>query len=148
MYKVLRLNSLSTNGYEAKVKRVVEALSLGDFRAAQVSKLRGQEGLYRIALDDKARLIFRLATCRGDACVLLLELLRHHEYEKSRFLRGYGLDEQSFEPLSHEGVAAGSSSAMPLKYLNPKRPVVHYLDRALSFDDEQEQVLGAIHPLW
>jgi hypothetical protein len=61
----------------------------------------------------------------------MLEVVRNHEYGRSRFLRGAELDEAKI-PDADEARAEAS----PVRYLNPERLVVHFLDRPLSFDDD------------
>ena len=44
--------------------------------------------VYRARLNDADRLLFRFARADGQTCLLLLELILHHAYDKSKFLRG------------------------------------------------------------
>lgn len=148
MVSVYKHYSLNSRSLASKIDRVSEALARGDYATAKVSKLRGVSGLYRAALDDKARLIFKFGKYEGQTAILLLELLPNHEYEKSRFLRGYGITDESFEPVqnaSFQETLAGDSET--ITYLNPKNQTFHYLDRILSFDTDQEQVLATPTPL-
>ena len=148
MFSIYRHHSINPKSLASKLHRASEALARGDFAGAKVSKLRNVSGLYRAALDDKARLVFKFGNYDGKLAILLLELLPNHEYEKSRFLRGYGVTDESFESVESSGLpSVVPAESETIKYLNPKSQVFHYLDRVLSFDADQEQVLSTPTPL-
>lgn len=143
--KVLRYNELETTGLATHVDRAEHFLQDGDFRAADVKKLTGTP-FYRAKLTDADRLLFRFGAYGSGKCLLLLEVIRNHEYSRSRFLNGAVVDEKDLEavssadPLSPEQVP-------PLVYVNPKLRHFHLLDRILSFDDAQNEVFGLRPPL-
>ena len=106
-----------------------------DFDSADVKKL-ARDGYYRAKLDDANRLLLRFARHRGERYALLLEVIEHHAYEKSRFLRGAQVDEAKLQPLQAAGAARGDAPALP--YVNPANPRFNLLDKVLSFDEAQE----------
>ncbi len=143
--RVLRHNSLDTSGLDASFARTVEQLEAGNFAAAEVKKLTPGP-YYRARLSAADRLIFRYGDCRGERCLLLLEIVRNHAYASSRFLRGARIDESKLEPLAGpEALCAGD--AVPLTYVNAAVPRFHVLDRILSFDPEQDAALLQRPPL-
>ena len=137
--RILQHEPLDVGNLQAAFHRTVAHLAAGDFRAADVKKL--QPGpFYRAKLSDADRLIFRFGEWRGETCLILLEIVRHHAYAASRFLRGAAVDETRLaaverpEPLQ-------PADRLPLAYLNPARRQIHVLDKILSFDEDQEEAL-------
>ena len=114
-----------------RAERAAQAIERGDFRAAQVQKLTGHDGLYRGELDHADRLIFT-SVRHGDAvCALMLEAVRNHDSGKSRFLHGTSIDEAMTEGA---GPAQARSAALPVRYARGERRIVRFLDKPLSFD--------------
>jgi len=93
--RVLRHNSLDYTGLESAFTRTVTQLEAGNFAAAEVKKLTPGP-YYRARLSASDRLIFRFGACRGERCLLLLEVVRNHAYEASRFLRARASTRRSF----------------------------------------------------
>lgn len=121
-----------------KLERFLEA---GDFRSAEVKKVG--ENLFRARLDRSDRLLFSLYRHAGETYVLVLEHIPRHAYEKSRFLRrGVEIDESKLPEVSPPEPA----EVEPLVYLNPAVPTFHVLDKVISFDDDQHDVLTAPPP--
>ncbi|HJS92139.1 MAG TPA: UvrD-helicase domain-containing protein [Steroidobacteraceae bacterium] len=142
--RILRYADLDTSGVAPQYARTAEAIARGDFRAAQVKKLAGYDGLYRAKLDHADRLIFTLVRHADQVCALMLEVIRNHEYGKSRFLRGVAIDEAR---IADAEAAQARAAALPVRYLHEERPVVHFLDRPLSFDDAQDAIYRMTPPL-
>ncbi|MFU2488993.1 ankyrin repeat domain-containing protein [Thauera sp. WH-1] len=144
--KVLEYAGLDTARVRAAYTRVCEALGRGDFRAAQVKKLVGASGAayYRARLNDADRLLFTLLRHRDETCVLVLEVIAHHAYDKSRFLRGAQIDEAQ---IADADVDAAVREAQPLRYLHPEHTTIHLLDKPLSFDDAQQAIYRRPPPL-
>ncbi len=137
--RVLEYSDLDTRKVKAPYQKVKAALERGDFRAADVSKLTSARHarLYRARLNLADRLLFTLVRHQDEVCILVLEVILNHAYEKSRFLRGAAIDESqlpAFDP------AEAAREAEPVRYIHPERPEIHLLDKALSFDDAQEAV--------
>lgn len=143
--RLLVYNELEPGRRRAAFERVCEALRHGDFRAAQAKKL-APTPYYRAELSAADRLLFTFGSYDGQACLLLLEIIENHAYDKSRFLRGAAIDESRLEPLDRppEGV---ETPAFAFAQLSPQRSRFHLLDKALSFDDEQDAVVSAPLPM-
>jgi hypothetical protein len=146
MFSVYEYVNLDTRGVEAALARTRAALAAGDFAAAQVRKLAAASRLplYRARLSDADRLLFTLVRCGENAGVLLLEVIRRHAYDKSRFLRGAEIDEAKIVEATAEDARA---VATPLRYLHPQRSVLQLLDKPLSFDDAQQAVFEQPAPM-
>ncbi len=139
--KILTYRGLDTAaipGYE----KLATYLATDDFRSADVKKVG--DNLYRARLDRSNRLLFALYRHQGERCALMLEFIRQHAYEKSRFLaRGVPIDEGRISAVDVEV----ADEAPELPYLNLKLPRFHLLDKVLSFDEDQERVYGQSPPL-
>ena len=141
---ILQFNELDPAPVAAQFERVIERLRAGDFRAADVRKLTPTP-CYRAKLNDADRLLFQMATYQGRKHVLLLEIIRNHAYEKSRFLGGAKVDEGKLVPLP-DPAAVPDTDALPLSYVNLRRREFHVLDKILSFDEAQAEVFGLRPP--
>ncbi len=143
--RVLRYNELDTAGLAERVDRAERFLQGGDFRAADVKKLVGTP-FYRAKLTDADRLLFRFARRGDETYLLLLEVIRNHAYERSRFLNGAAVDERRIEaaPLPKD---LDADRAPTLVYSNPRLRHFHLLDKILSFDDAQNEVFALRPPL-
>ena len=132
------LDSAAIPGYE----KLAAHLAADDFRSADVKKVG--DNLYRAKLDRSNRLLFALYRHKGERCVLALEYVHRHAYEKSQFLaRSVTINEEQIPSVD----AAAADEAPELPYLNPRRPRFHLLDKVLSFDDDQEAVYRQAPPL-
>jgi len=134
--EILRYSDLDVRGLEAQVERATALLRKGDFRAADARKMMGSS-FYRARLNDKDRLLFRFVKHGGNSHLVLLEVIRNHAYEKSRFLNGAAVDEQKLEPLP-DAAQIPPADILPLNFINPKNQRVHILDKILSLDEWQE----------
>lgn len=141
--KLLRYNHLDVSGLKPQFDRTVALLAEGNFHGADVRKL-SSGSFYRAKLSDADRLLFRFASCQGETYLILLEVIRNHAYEASRFLRGAAMDESKLVPLTSPEPAA-TADVLPLNYVNPKVSRVHMLDKIISFDELQEEALH-LHP--
>ncbi len=122
-------------------KKLRAYLEADDFRSAEVKKVG--ENLYRARLDRSNRLLFAMHQYRGERYALILEYIRQHAYEKSRFLsHGATVDEDKIPVLEPAAVQAA-----PLVYVNPENPSFHLLDKVLSFDDAQRNIYAVQPPL-
>lgn len=144
--KILEYIDLDTTRVDASYRKVVDAIARLDFRAAQVKKLGNLSHgkFYRAKLNDADRLVFCLLSHGGEACALMLEVIRNHDYDKSRFLRGVAIDESR---IADADVAQALRDAQPVRYLHPARTAIHLLDKPISFDDTQELVYRQPAPL-
>ena len=142
---VLQYNDLDTSKVRPAFNRIAEFLRAGDFRAADVKKLKGTP-YYRAKLSEADRLLFRFGSYGGNTYLLLLEVIYAHAYEKSRFLGGARVDENKLEPVP-TATAVREQDCVPLPYVNPKEARFHVLDKILSFDALQVEAFGLRTPL-
>jgi hypothetical protein len=140
MFSVLIYNDIKIGKARKQFEKTVEQLSRGDFASAEVKKMTGT-GYYRAKMDYENRLLFKFAKYNDQTCLLILEVIFNHEYDKSRFLRGSEIDESKLVPMGNQPeIPAGDFE--PLTYLNRKGRHIHLLDKVLSFDDSQEEILS------
>lgn len=137
--RFLTYEGLHVGDLSPQLERVRAAFERDDLAAVDLKKLHG--GYYRAKLSDAARLILQFVRWNGARAALALELLPHHEYERSRFLRGARVDEAKID------AAVEPLDERPIKYLHPTRATFALLDKPLSFDDAQDEVLRRRPPL-
>lgn len=144
--ELLRYNELYVSReIRDQFDRVVEQLVRGDFRSAEVKKLKPTT-FYRAKLNESDRLLFKFARHGDTRHLLLLEVIYNHAYDKSRFLKGAAIDENKLEPLT-EAPSPTAHEVEPLAYANPKTRQFCFLDKILSFDDVQNSVLHMRPPV-
>lgn len=134
--EILRYGDLDARGLEKHVERATELLREGNFRGADARKMAGSP-FYRARLNDRDRLLFRFVAHGGKSHLVLLEVIRNHAYEKSRFLGGAAIDDGKLVPVQ-DATQVPPADILPLSYINPKVQRVHVLDKILSLDDCQE----------
>ena len=130
------VNPESIPGY----KKFAQAIATDNFIQADVRKI--DTNLYRARLNIRDRLLFSFYRYRGETVCLVLEYLRNHAYHTSRFIRKQVvIDEERLQPV----LAPDVIEAEPLTYINPSHGRFHWLDKMLSFDDDQQTLYE--HPL-
>ena len=144
--RILTYTGFNPHGVERAYAKVAEALAQGNFRAAQVKKLQHLTygKLYRARLNDADRLLFSLVRHGEETAILMLEVIRQHDYAQSRFLRGADVDPGKIVPADLE---EARKEAQPLRFLPETRTTIHVLDKPLSFDDTQDALYMALPPL-
>lgn len=144
--KILEYIGLNKSRVEIAYRRVVDAIAHHDFAAAQVKKLvnLNHGKFYRAKLNDADRLLFSLVRHGNEICALMLEIIEHHHYDRSRFLRGAVIDESKIPDAE---ITVAMEEAQPMRYLHPERCTVHLLDKPISFDDTQEAIYRQPSPL-
>ncbi len=147
-YTILHHNELDIKSVEKTFGKTIEQLKKGDFKSADVRKM-GNTGFYRARLDIKDRLLFNLVNYQGETHILLLEVIKEHNYAQSRYLRGAQLpDEAQLLPIESIEKATTQQNQTPeLSYLHPKSKSVHLLNKFISFDELQLRVLEIQPPL-
>ena len=140
---ILEYRDLDLSGLRKPYQKVTEALARGDFRAAEVKKL-AEHDYYRAKLDDTNRLLFKIARHQGESYLLILDVIRQHAYDKSRFLRGAKIDEAKLVPLAQP---PAEPELPELAYVNPANRHFHFLDKILSFDPVQQEIYDLRLPL-
>jgi hypothetical protein len=123
-------------------KKMKAYLEADDFRSAEVKKVG--DNLYRARLDRSNRLLFAIHHHQGEAYALVLEYIKQHAYEKSRFLnRGVEVDEAKIPSLE----SLSEIEPEPLIYVNPSSSTFNMLDKVISFDEAQSAVYALQPPL-
>ncbi|MDZ7900134.1 MAG: hypothetical protein U5N85_19190 [Arcicella sp.] len=144
-YSILQYSEFDLATVKKKFGKTLEYLQTGNFKSAEVKKMPNA-GFFRAKLDRENRLLFKFVSYQGQKYLLLLELILNHDYEKSRFLKGAEIDENKLIDLL--GDANLSSEIFePLRYVNPKKASVYFLDKFISFDDAQIDILHLPVPL-
>lgn len=142
--EVLVLRELELGRLTRQYEKILAQLQKGDFRSADVKKLRN-EGIYRAKLDEKNRLLFKLGEYRGRKVLLILEVVFNHDYAKARFLSGGNYTEDDFEPVTSTAQELTPSERLP--YVHPSSTALHFLDKPLSFDEAQTAIFSTPLPL-
>lgn len=144
MFETFIYNDINPGRVRKQFDRTIEQLSRGDFVSADVKKMTGT-GYYRAKLDYENRLLFKFARYNNQTCLLALEVIFNHEYAKSRFLRGSEVNESKLISIkNHQEVPA--DELLPLVYVNSRSRNFHLLDKVLSFDDDQAEILALSLP--
>lgn len=144
MFSILYYNQLDSKNVKKNFDKVLEQLSRGDFKSADVRKMTNT-GYYRARLNIKDRLLFSFASYSEKKYLVLLEVIGNHEYSKSRFLRGALLPEENemFAISSVNDVKA--EDIKQLNYVSESAQSIHILNKFISFDETQQAIFG-LHP--
>ena len=146
MLPILYYEGFDAKGTDKNLKKVLGQLAAGDFKSADVKKMSAA-GYYRAKLDVKDRLLFTFLRHRDQKYILLLEVITHHHYAGSRFLRGAPLPaEEKLQSLSSVNDLK-PDSLKELTYLSGTSDRIHVLNKFVSFDQTQASVLGLQAPL-
>ena len=133
------LNPKSIKGF-SKWRKLIEA---DDFKSADVKKI--DDNLYRARLNRNDRLLFSIYRYQQQAYVLVLEYIKNHNYNDSRFLqRGVSLDTDKTPSLPQ---IPNIEDQPELVYVNPEHGTFNILDKIISFDDSQQDVYTLNPPM-
>ncbi len=122
--------------------KLYQLLQQDDFKSADVKKI--QTNLYRAKLNRSDRILFSIYQHQQRKYLLILEYLKKHDYQGSRFLNGLTAVNASQLPI--EQVEALDPAA-DLVYINPNNPKFVYLNKFISFDDVQQHIYEQALPL-
>lgn len=140
--EILEYSHLDTSSVGAQYQKVIAMLRRDDFVSAEVKKLKPTD-YYRAKLNHSDRLLFKFICHDHKNYLLILEVIRNHAYDKSRFLNGASIDEsQIILPTTID-----QHAIEPIKYINPNNACIHVLDKIISFDDEQNGVYQVKPPM-
>ena len=103
-------------------------------------------GYYRAKLDDTNRLLFKIGEFEGKKYIFILEVILNHDYDKSRFLNGAEIDDSKLVAVKDEE-ALKNEDITAIGFINKKQSSFHILDKILSFDDTQGEILHLPAPL-
>jgi hypothetical protein len=135
---ILLYNELNIAPVKKQFDKVLQSLKKGDFKSADVKKMVGTS-YYRAKLDEKHRLLFQFGRHDGRTYLLILEVILNHDYEKSRFLSGNAVvDETKLLPINSEKEV--KEEPLSMTHVNAQSGRFHILDKILSFDDVQDDV--------
>ncbi len=142
---LLYLNDLNIQSVEKTFSKTIKQLQDGDFKSADVRKMPAI-GFYRARLDIRDRLLFTFANFENQKYLLLLEVIKDHNYSRSRFLRGAIVpDEDNFVRVQSPDEI--SIQENELIFLNPKSRKIHLLNKFISFDHLQDSIYSLFPPL-
>jgi hypothetical protein len=136
---ILYFNEIDTKGVSKQYNKVIKFLQKDDFKSAEVKKIINSD-FFRAKLDYENRLLFKMVSYGGVHYILILEIIFNHEYEKSKFLRGVRVDESRLANII-DLQTIDTSEVIPMSYLNTNKNSVHFLDKVISFDDTQDDIL-------
>ncbi|MEJ7740689.1 MAG: UvrD-helicase domain-containing protein [Chitinophagaceae bacterium] len=145
-YPVLYHNELDIKSVEKTFSKTLHQLQEGDFKSADVRKM-GDTIYYRARLDLRDRLLFSLILFHGEKHLLLLEVIKDHNYARSRFLRGAQIPEDDKLVSVPNPEKELNGHAPELTYLNASNRSVHLLNKFISFDELQQSVFLLHSPL-
>jgi hypothetical protein len=145
MFDILYHSDLNIQSVEKTFSKTLKQLQTGDFKSADVRKMQGT-GYYRARLDIRDRLLFNFVTYDEKKYILLLEVIKEHNYTHSRFLRGATIDESRFIPVESPEKET-ETPAVNLSYLNRNNKVIHTLNKFISFDNFQKDIYALQPPL-
>ena len=146
MLPILFYNQLDSKNVQKSYDKVLQQLSKGDFKSADVCKM-GNTNYYRARLNIKDRLLFTIISYNNKKHLLLLEVIENHDYAKSRFLRGAQIPEESGLKTFSTLVDIDSTTIKELSYINDKGKNIHVLNKFISFDDTQQAIFNLHTPL-
>jgi hypothetical protein len=139
--KVLVYNELNPKTIPGFAK-LQSYLEDDDFKSAEVKKVG--DNLYRARLNQRDRLLFSIYRHQEQNYALLLEFIKNHAYQDSRFLRQVGSIDEDKIPVIHK---PDETSDKALVYLNPGHNSFNLLDKIISFDDRQQSIYDLQPPL-
>jgi hypothetical protein len=142
---ILYLNDIDYSKVKKQFSKTVEFLENNNFNSAEIKKLPGRD-FYRAKLDYENRLLFKFARYNNQTYILLLEVIYNHNYEKSRFLRGAKIDESKLRESVNEAQVP-REDIVELNYVNPHSNRFHLLNKALSFDNIQQNIFAVKPPV-
>jgi hypothetical protein len=133
------LNPSKIKGFN-KWKKLIEA---DDFKSADVKKVA--DNLYRARLNRNDRLLFSIYRYQEQAYALVLEYIKNHNYNASRFLQqGASLDDNKIPQLAQPPIFEEQEK---LVYVNPQHNTFNMLEKIISFDDSQQDVYQLNPPM-
>ena len=142
---ILHLNDLDIKLVEKTFNKTLKQLQEGDFKSADVRKM-ANTGYYRARLDIRDRLLFTMITYENQNHLLLLEVIKNHNYQNSRFLQGAEIpDEEKFVSIQSPDEMVVSNN--DLVFLNDKSKKIHLLNKFISFDKIQNDIYSLQPPM-
>jgi hypothetical protein len=146
--RLLTHHQLDMQRVHAQFAKLQQAVARDDFKSPNLKKL-APSPYWRFKLDHANRLLVQFARHGNETVCLALEVILHHDYAGSRFLRGATLnwDQLDLDDAPIPGLSELNAQAPALRYVHLERGEIHVLDKVLSFDDAQQAVYDAPAPL-
>ena len=140
--KILLYNDLDDSKIEG-FKKLRSYLEQDNFRSAEVKKVG--DNLYRARLNRSDRLLFSIYRYQDCNYALILEHIKNHRYEKSRFLRrGVNINERYIPSINK----LQKNDTQELSFLNADHNgCFNLLDKPISFDQSQNEIYQQALPL-
>ncbi|MFW1859512.1 hypothetical protein [Acinetobacter defluvii] len=139
---VLIYNELETENISGFGK-LVDYLKQDDFKSAEVKKI--QPNLYRAKLNRSDRILFSIYQYQDKNYILILEYLKNHNYQGSRFLNAdIGVNEDLIPIIESVN---DIQTDKKMVYVNHNNPNFVYLNKFISFDDVQQYIYEQYPPL-
>lgn len=145
--RILVYSEIRMERVKKQFQKTMKLLINREFQAVDLKKLKGSPYL-RAKLDDTNRLILQIARFGTESVLLVLEVVLNHDYAKSRFLRGGHYQESDFVPFEVPTEIETTTDKLPdgaaierLRYINPGSTTFHLLDKVISFNNEQAEIL-------
>lgn len=139
---VLIYNELDTQKISGFAK-LVDYLKQDDFKSAEVKKI--QPNLYRAKLNRSDRILFSIYQYQDKNYILILEYLKKHDYQGSRFLNADIEVNEDLIPVIESVTEIQTDEKMV--YVNSNNPQFVYLNKFISFDDVQQYIYKQYPPL-
>ena len=139
--KVLEYNSLDIDVSNKQYEKVLAMLNNGDYNSAELKKLQGTP-YYRVKLDHTNRLLLKPIQYQSNKYWLVLEYIKNHAYDKSKFLNGAKVIETNVKELNDV-----NKDSEELIYINQNRKQINILDKIISFDEQQTEIYNYLLPL-
>ncbi len=120
-----------------ELKKVVGFLENNDFQSADVKKF--EKGIYCARLNRADRLLFMIYQSSGQPYALIIEHIKNHAYDKSRFLkRGVKINEDLIPVLTQESIDKPDLITLP----SPSDEILpfHFLQKPIAFDQTQQHI--------
>ncbi len=123
-------------------EKIICFLKNDDLRSANVKKIG--VNLYRARLNKSDRLLFSIYKTNQHTYALILEYIKNHAYEKSRFLRrGVKIDEKRIPTI--EKIDPTTIESLP--HLDQTTSRFHLLHKPITFDAAQQQIYSLPVPM-
>lgn len=122
---------------------------LGSSHGLNVEKLAGDNDIYSLRANKKARLLFSRKVVAGEVNYVILEILENHQYHRSRVLRGFfriaELNQVAFKATALEAPSPALLSEQVVSFCPAKVSI--YNQQALLLTDAQGGILEISLPL-
>lgn len=148
---IFDINNLMTSEYNA----VMQKLFHGEYAELNLEKLRGYN-VYSIRVNRSDRVLFSTVTVNGRPYLIILDIVKNHDYEKSKFLKKNVLREyidsinaENLEEIveSHFESCPEFKSDLVNKGEGDFLPVKRFGRKYIEFDQDQQLACNAALPL-